>query len=220
MSEQIRESLSALMDGEAGDQEIELLLQHSDSEELRETWRRYHLAQRVISGPDSIGDPRLDVSQRVREALGGIDQEPVAKASSAGVAGIKPVGRRHNFLARHVMRPAASFAVAASVFASVLVGAQWYGLLGGGAPGPRETEIVSRPAPPVGMVNTYGGSAMAARYAAPALRSDAARQRASYNRLARQRLQHYLLPHTEEAALNSPQGMMPYARLASYTSED
>ena len=52
------------------------------------------------------------------------------------------------------------------------------------------------------------------------MKSDAARQRAAYNRLARQRLQRYLLPHTEEAALNTPQGMMPYARLAGYRGDE
>ena len=200
MNEQIRESLSALMDGEANELEIQRLLKHADAESLRSTWMRYHLVRHTLR-EGSAAYTYIDVSAGVMAALSG---EP-------GID-IKPVARWKNFL-----QPAASFAVAASVFAAVLVGSQFYGLLGagdaGGAP-----ELAARVST-VGMVNTLGGSAVRAGYASPALKPAQTRY-ADYNKMARQRLQRYMLSHTEEASLNAPQGMMPYARVATFKVED
>jgi sigma-E factor negative regulatory protein RseA len=199
MSEQIRESLSALMDGEANELELARVLKHKDSDELRSTWMRYHLVRQTLSDA-AASYTETDVSIAVMAAL-----------ESESAIEIKPVARWNNFL-----RPAASFAVAASVFAAVLVGSQFYGLLGMDVNG--TAELAARVST-VGMVNTLGGSASQARYVAP---GNAMSQPSltDYNKLARQRLQRYMLNHTEEASLNAPQGMMPYARLASFKVED
>jgi sigma-E factor negative regulatory protein RseA len=66
------------------------------------------------------------------------------------------------------------------------------------------------------MVNTLGGSAVRTSYSS----QSAAQQLVDYDQLARQRLQRYILPHAEQAALNAPQGMMPYARVASFQTEE
>jgi sigma-E factor negative regulatory protein RseA len=201
MNEQIRESLSALMDGEANELEIERVLKHADAETLRSTWMRYHLVRHTLrEGGAAYAD--IDVSAGVMAVLSG---EP-------GIA-IKPVARWKQFL-----QPAASFAVAASVFAAVLVGSQFYGLLDKGTDVNGVPELAARVST-VGMVNTLGGSAVRAGYASPALKPVQTRH-ADYNRLARQRLQRYMLSHTEEASLNAPQGMMPYARVATFKVED
>lgn len=201
MNEQIRESLSALMDGEANELEIERVLKHADAETLRSTWMRYHLVRHTLrEGGAAYAD--IDVSAGVMAVLSG---EP-------GIA-IKPVARWKQFL-----QPAASFAVAASVFAAVLVGSQFYGLLDKGTDINGVPELAARVST-VGMVNTLGGSAVRAGYASPALKPVQTRH-ADYNRLARQRLQRYMLSHTEEASLNAPQGMMPYARVATFKVED
>jgi sigma-E factor negative regulatory protein RseA len=201
MNEQIRESLSALMDGEANELEIERVLKHADAETLRSTWMRYHLVRHTLrEGGVAYAD--IDVSAGVMAVLSG---EP-------GIA-IKPVARWKQFL-----QPAASFAVAASVFAAVLVGSQFYGLLDKGTDVNGVPELAARVST-VGMVNTLGGSAVRAGYASPALKPVQTRH-ADYNRLARQRLQRYMLSHTEEASLNAPQGMMPYARVATFKVED
>jgi sigma-E factor negative regulatory protein RseA len=201
MNDQIRESLSALMDGEANELELERVLKHSDDEQLRETWARYHLASAVLMDGKSE-QSNIDISARVMAA---ISEEPVSA--------IRPVGRWTQFL-----RPAASFAVAASVFASVLVGSQFYGLLGAGT-GDAPVELADRVST-VGMVNTLGGSAVRAGHALPALRAAPTGQVTDFDKLARQRLQRYMLPHTEQSSLNAPQGMMPYARVASFQVED
>ncbi len=201
MSEQIRESLSALMDGEANELEIQRILKHADAESLRSTWMRYHLVRHTIrEGSAAYTD--IDVSAGVMAAL----------SAEPGID-IKPVARWKNFL-----QPAASFAVAASVFAAVLVGSQFYGLLGTGSNVNGVPEFAAGVST-VGMVNTLGGSAVRAGYASPALKP-APERYADYNRMARQRLQRYMLSHTDEASLNAPQGMMPYARVATFKVED
>jgi len=70
----------------------------------------------------------------------------------------------------------------------------------------------------VGLVNTMGGAAVNVNYGSRDMKSERIRHQAAYNQLARQRLQQYILPHTEHASLNSPQGMMPYARVAAERS--
>ena len=37
--------------------------------------------------------------------------------------------------------------------------------------------------------------------------------RTAYRELARQRMEKYMLEHVEQAALNSPQGMIPFSRI-------
>ncbi len=207
MSEQIRGSISALMDNEANELELERLLNQSQQSDVRASWNRYQLAGQAINGSPSVHN--LDVSLSVMAAIEAED--------AAG--GITAVARNHRFSIGELLKPVASLAVAASVFASVLVGSQLYGLMGNDL-NVDPAQQVANHASPVGMVNTVGGATVNANYGAPAMKSGPRNQRAEYNRLARKQLQRYLLPHTDEAALNTPQGMMPYARLATLRVED
>ena len=51
MSEQLKESLSAVMDGEADEFEIRRVLDEATSDaELRGVWERYHLIGSVLRG--------------------------------------------------------------------------------------------------------------------------------------------------------------------------
>ena len=102
MSERIRESLSALIDNEANELELERVLSRSEQIELRSTWTRYQVARTVMRGDATGGIHGMDISGRVREALA---------ADSEGSAA--PIAQW-----RAVLRPVASFAVAASVFSS------------------------------------------------------------------------------------------------------
>ena len=203
MTEQIRESLSALMDNEAHELELERVLRNSEDSGLRGTWMRYHAVSRAMRGHRGESHRHMDVSAQVRAAITQGVEEPMSE---------RVTGTWHD-----VIRPAASFAVAASVFASVLVGSQLYGLVGQGADG--GAELATR-ASPIGLVNSLGGSAVNATYGAPALKSGARTSRADYNQMARQRLRQYMLPHAEQAAQNAPQRMMPYARLAAYRATE
>ena len=65
MSEQLRESLSAAMDGEAGEFELKRVLNElSASEELRETWDRYHLVRGLLRRELGHGSP-ADLTERL-----------------------------------------------------------------------------------------------------------------------------------------------------------
>ena len=69
------ENISALMDGEAEDQEShQVLLRLGDTPEARESWDVYHLIGDVMRGENVSG---LDVSRRVSAAL---SQEPTVLA--------------------------------------------------------------------------------------------------------------------------------------------
>ena len=71
MSEMMRESLSALMDDEANELELErVLAKVAGDPELRQAWVRYNLV-RAVAGGQHPAHPELDVSARVRAAVTG-----------------------------------------------------------------------------------------------------------------------------------------------------
>ncbi|PLW68008.1 sigma-E factor negative regulatory protein [Pseudohalioglobus lutimaris] len=193
MSEQLRESLSALMDDEANELELQRLLkQVNEDSELRSTWVRYNAARSAMSGQE-VSHMQLDISSRVREAIDG----------SPGEA---------RSLRDRLFRPVASFAVAASVAATVVIGGQQLTQINGKdiyAPGAIAAGGVS----PVGMVNSLGATTVQASYGAEAVPMLQPAARTAYKELARQRMQMYIQEHAEHAALNSPHGLIPFARV-------
>ena len=67
MSEKLRESLSALMDDEANELEVERLLREvAATDDLRQTWVRYHVARDALKGQnaDAAGHPSVAPSHR------------------------------------------------------------------------------------------------------------------------------------------------------------
>ena len=204
MNEQLRESLSSLMDGEASDAEIQLVLDNLNDPQVRDAWRRYHLMRWSQEGAVALGGE--DLSPRIMAA---IEQLPAHSLQPTGAAAtVRPVGRWHRFA-----RPMASFAVAASVFAVVLLGGQYLGQ-DPVQTAPATAERVS----PSGMVNALGGAAVRAGYAT--VQRAASGPASDYDAIARERLRRYMLPHAEEASLNAPQGMMPYARVATFRTQE
>jgi len=188
MNEALRESLSAVMDGEGDDLALRRLLARSDDAEVRATWSRYHVARDALQGQASVVGAvvSMDISAAVREA---VDAETVPRRRSAGS-----------------WRSVASFAIAASVTAVVVLGGRELAGVGD-RPG------TAPMAAPVGLVNTLGASPVRASYGArpvPALKPTSA---GAYEELARQRLRLYSQAHAEQAALNTPQGLIPFARV-------
>lgn len=207
MNEQLRESLSSLMDGEASEQDIERVLDNLQDPRVRSAWHSYHMARWGLGG--GVGPGSDELTGRIMAA---VDAEPAhtLQPQDAAPVEIRPVGSWQRF-----SRPLASFAVAASVFAVVLVGSRFVGE-GAGQADPFTADRAS----PTGMVNTLGGAAVRAGYASPPVQRVAPTPASDYNAIARERLQRYMLQHTEEAALNAPQGMMPYARVATFRVEE
>ena len=190
MNERLGESLSALMDDEANELELERVLSRAgEGGELRETWRRYNLARQSLRG-EEIPHAALDVSARVRSALAG--------EGTGSAAGIR----------RRLARPLTSLAVAASVAATVVIGGQQLAQLGSGNAYEPHRGAPTSPFP-VGSVSTASATAAPATYV-PALRPV---NRTAYAELAQRRANRYMQEHAEQAALNSPQGLVPFARV-------
>lgn len=196
MSERMRESLSALLDDEADELELQrVLAQIGEDRELRRTWVRYAAASAAISG-HQLQHLNLDISEMVRDSIASQDH-----AQAPGKAG----------LGQRLLRPVAGFAIAASVAAIVVVGGrQLTGLEGAsGEPGQAVAGSVS----PVGLVNSLGATSVQASYGTQPLPVLQPATRTAYQELARQRMFRYGQAHAEQAALNSPQGLIPFARV-------
>lgn len=193
MSEMMRESLSALMDDEANELELErVLAKVAGDPELRQAWVRYNLA-RTVAGGQQPTHLQLDVSARVREAVAG-------RGQGQGVAGL-----RQRFL-----RPLASLAVAASVAAAVVLGGQHLAQLEADS---YSSQAIASSVSPVGLVNSLGASSVQASFGTQSVPVLQPATRTAYQELARQRLKKYMQEHAEHAALNSPNGLVPFARV-------
>ncbi len=194
MSERMRESLSALMDGESNELELQRVLSGvGDNLELRQTWLRYHAARDAVAG-HTTADLALDISERVRDAL-------------AAETDVRTAGK-----IKQLLKPIASFAVAASVAAVVVVGGQQISQIADNSSNPGANTLAGGVSA-VGLVNSIGAMPVRASYGnqgVPVLQPAA---RTAYRELARQRMQKYMQEHAEHAALNSPQGLVPFARV-------
>lgn len=116
MSEQSGESLSALMDGELGEFEMRRLLQRMEDEpELGLTWQRYHVARSGLLA-EKVSSPSMDISGAVLKLL---ESEPAHQVKDNHLADSGDASSSF-------WKPFASMAVAASVTAAVIFGAQTY----------------------------------------------------------------------------------------------
>jgi sigma-E factor negative regulatory protein RseA len=202
--EALDESLSALMDDQAQEMELRRLLRDMDRcsdacEATQQSWYRQHLVRAALHGEPVTHAPNFAASVRVA-----IDSEVQEDA---------PAGSWR--------RSVSSFAVAASVAAVVVVGGQQ--LVTGN--GDTTEALPGIAALPVGVVNTTGAVPMQASFGSrtvPASSQTNAQtnakamqpaDRASYRELARQRLQRYSWQHAEHASLNTPHGLLPFARV-------
>lgn len=205
MSERLRESLSAMMDDEANELEIERVLSQIASEgDLRDTWSRYQYSRDALKG-QAVAFTGLDVSASVREA---IDSEPMVAQQHTTEKSVRD----------RLMRPLSSLAVAASVTAAVVLGGQQLAQVGAIEPGEANTfAIVSQPH--AGGIHTPGATVVRAGYREQGVPRQTQPRvlepvlPEAYHEMARQRMSRYMQEHAEHAALNSPQGLMPYARV-------
>lgn len=191
MTDQRRESVSALMDGECSEFEARRLLRDLATDPaLRKDWDDMARARALLHA-DSTAWAGVDISARVREAVTG---EAMALSRWQRMA-----------------RPVAGAAIAAAVAGIVVMGASWMGSRQG-APEAVPAVAVAVPAQPVQAVDAAvhtvsTGSAVPA--AAEPLASEVARVDAS-------RFEGYVQRHAEYSSLNSHNGLMPYARVASF----
>jgi sigma-E factor negative regulatory protein RseA len=119
MKERNKESLSALLDGEADELEVRRILNQLDNDdELRDKWKNYHLMGSLMR--DEKFD-HIDLTQGINQALDGVagsssnDSNVLEETTNVGAA--KPAW----------YKPLTSVAVAASVTLAVLLGVQSIG---------------------------------------------------------------------------------------------
>jgi sigma-E factor negative regulatory protein RseA len=208
MSDRLGESLSALMDDEVSEFELHQILKGNEKEQLRQTWFRYHTSRAALRNEHS-GIVATELSTRILDSL---DAEPEHSQS---------------WLARNWLKPLASTAVAASVAAVVVFGAQQVGqenVVGNDSAlnqiAASEVTGSANSSSSVGL--QAGDHSMAVGFGAstatgtvkPGDVLTVAKQQKLEGRFNR-----YMLLHAEHAALNTSHGMMPFARVASFEVE-
>jgi|GEM_PF-4639926 len=87
MDDRIKESLSALMDGEATEMEVRRLFAQETGNDFSSVWARYHIVRSALPVLDD-GGSTFDISQQIADA---ISQEPShGMVNSADKAEVKP----------------------------------------------------------------------------------------------------------------------------------
>lgn len=204
MSEQMREALSALKDGEAGELELRRLLKHGDSQEVDQHWRAMHQITDTINGRTTEFHD-WDISGRVAMA---ITDEP--SHISQDLATPKAV---------NWYKPVAGFAVAASVAMAVVLGTQTLMTGDAGLNGGASTLANSSRVYPAQLNNgAVGNMAVSASInsLSPVPGTGLTRAVEVGDLAAEQRLHRYMRQHTEQSALNNGQGMINFARVVSF----
>lgn len=222
-ADRLRESVSALFDGEATELEVRRLLSNEPAM-VRAAWRDYQLQRDAIQGTD-LRFASFDISARVRAAIDDEDAPALANAAASG-------GRW--------WRPLASMAVAASVATVVVIGARGIDASGGfDGRGGNMVAQQSTVNPNVNRVHAALGNVsasvqpfgpLAAGYGLPGTvfpRNEVVGngfpgiQNASFDAeqiAQQQRRQRYLLRQSERAALNN-HGVISFAKVSELSEE-
>lgn len=221
MNERMNESLSALADGEADELEIRRLLnQMQEEDELRERWHRYQMIGALMRDEPAYS---VDLSKGIMQVLDGepMDEVPARQVSGLDVShAAAPAQVEEN--AHHRPRSGwlTSGAVAASVALVVLLGARF---MESGSSVMTEEPRVASNSPVLAPLTAEAVTApvMTSMTAADVLASndvdtsepvlDEARLRE-----AQQRLHDYVMQHSQQAAMGTGRGLLPYARVTSY----
>lgn len=119
MTDRNKESLSALVDGEADELEIRRILNQLDKDDdLRESWKNYHLMGSLMRDErfDSV-----DLTQGINQSLDGFADN---KTTDHGAEGAGTEISNKPQTASPWYKPMTSVAVAASVTLAVLLGVQ------------------------------------------------------------------------------------------------
>jgi sigma-E factor negative regulatory protein RseA len=236
----LAESLSALMDNQASELELQRLLKALDeSPELKSTWSRYQIASAGLKGSVPVlasGDFAARVSAAIDAeetysavAVAGSDARigaSVTQESSEAQAG------KSNVVAMPLRwwQQAGRVAVAASVAGAVILGVQQYQPLGTNpaemAAGVAATSLPATESKLVNLPSGINAPALSARTVAVQSGYESRpqesrrvmfvpRQQAApvYNEDVSSYVNQLIQEHTDNASLNSGQGMLPYTRV-------
>ncbi len=189
MSDNIRESTSALMDGELSAEDEDLLDKLLSDDELKQKWQHYHLIRDSLQGhlPETV---TMDLHAKIHDV---ISSEPtvLAPRKKQAIPFLKPV---------------TGFAIAASVTAAVLLGVQNYQSTPnqettGNTIAQQQTATVVPPAQFV----SFGD-------AQPQVNAETSEQ-------AEARMNRYMMNYNEIRANSGVRGMPPYVRMIGYEAK-
>ncbi len=208
MSEHLRESVSALMDGEADELEIRRLLAAEHTDKVNSSWSGYHRVRDTLQNTEQDSEfLHLDISQQVSLAIA--EETTVTPTLSDQ--------------SNPWWKPAAGFAVAASVAVAVVFTVQTNDPAN---PGFNTTPAVASAQPstsnrvyPVQAASMQASSTGTVSVSSAELPGDIAASKAAADLEAQKRLEKYILRHTERAALNNGQGVISFARVASFEEQ-
>ena len=218
MKDQLSETISAIMDSQADDLEVRRLLKALDnaSEEqaaaILAQWESFH----------TIGSVLRNESLSNNEA-------PTMRASSSFAASVSSAIADEAPMDKTIRQPSKSepiwqrFAVAATVTLAVLVGMQEYESMQAGDASYTADNTVTVPAlksvdesVDKSLVDLTTVQLASSEVVLESSMSETKKLEAIE---AQERLNEYLLKHTNHAAKQSGQGMIPFARLANFEDE-
>lgn len=202
MANEQEERVSALADGELDPHQLDALLKRMrEDNALRERWARYHLISDALHNNLTRGT-QLDISQRVSAA---IEQEPVIFA---------PLWQRA-LPPRRMVKQAAGVAMAASVTAVAILGAQWVN-----RDIPAAVAVPAMASAPATHNSTIELVAMeSAAPQQPQMAQAPAGQQPAEQVWIRN-LDSYVVNHNEYSGSSGMHGVLPYARLVSHESQE
>lgn len=212
MKNRIRESLSALCDGECDELELRRVLNHVENDaEFREQWANFHLIGAAMRG-ESVDT--VDLSKGIMQAIEG---EPMDEVPGAGQASASTSAAAPDVETSDATQPKASVlpgwmvsgGVAASVTMAVLLGAR----------------VLSVPDVTVGSADMTLAKAEAVQsvpavmpqssVAAASVTADTQMSAAELAE-AQERLKQYVLEHEDQTFGMETHQAVPYARVANF----
>ena len=205
MSDKLRESISALVDGEANEMDLHRVLKASETDEnARQSWARFHAISTVIKNEER-SLLQIDISAGVKSALADEKKTVAGRVSE-------------------ILKPMMSIAIAATVTVAILTGTQIYQVANGGGNASLNevatTENFNSSAPVIaGQFNNLAipASISSDVYAKP--NQAQLDKRAYADAVAEQRLQSYMYRHVETSSISTGSGVMPFARVESLTDK-
>lgn len=210
-AERRRETLSALMDGEASEHEFRQALRATDEDPaLAATWRRWHLAQTALRG-DSQAFSGVDLRSAIAARL----DEPAV--SSGGVAANSAKS------APAWLKPLASVAVAASITVATVFAWQAFQPAPGMPDGSNTVAALSVDAEPrvalgpMVMVREDGEELVMPVAAVAGTQGLSATDESPT--AAQDRINAYMARHAQAAGAANARGLSPYARVVSLEGE-
>lgn len=200
MANEQEEKVSALTDGELDPRHLDALLARMrEDNTLRTRWAHYHLISDALHNNLTRGT-QLDISQRVSAAL---ENEPVIFA---------PLWQRMR-PSHRMVKQAAGVAIAASVTAVAIFGAQW---MNHEMPTAPVTAVAAAASPGI---NTVEVAALDAPANGQPATTQAPAGKQTGEEVWVRNFDSYVVNHNEYSGNTGMHGVLPYARLVSYESQ-